>query len=148
MCDNLKIIIADDSREDVELMKIALQEIGHTGEVTWLKDGEMVVDYFKKSNDFKDREDSKANFLMLLDLNMPKKNGLEVLEVLRSEEGTKSLPIVMLTTSQSEQDTLKAYAAGANNYLIKPFDFDAIVELLKDLTHYWKNIAVTPALTI
>ena len=141
---NQRLIICDDSKQDFELLSLALQELNFSGEVIWLKDGEEAIHFFQGIESFADKETEEANYLLLLDLNMPKRNGFEVLEFLGSLGNKFSLPCIVLTTSQSSHDTKKAFELGANAFVVKPFDFGDLKNNVSSILDFWFEKSVLP----
>ncbi|MCE2929664.1 MAG: response regulator [Candidatus Caenarcaniphilales bacterium] len=143
-----KIIFADDSREDFELIKLAFDEIGHKDEILWLKDGQEILDFFRARAHFASNENIEGRYLMIMDLNMPKLNGLEALAMLKSCDELRKIPIIMMTTSQSQLDLDKAYNAGANSFMLKSYDFSSLVEICQSIKNYWIDKALIPTVRI
>jgi CheY-like chemotaxis protein len=106
------------------------------------------VEYLRGDGPFADREKHPLPDLLLLDLKMPRKNGFEVLEWVRQQPGLKRLPVVVLTSSMQDLDINRAYELGANTYLVKPANYEALVDLVKTLIQYWLTLAITPAMEI
>lgn len=136
----ITLIITDDSKEDFELMKLALDEVGYTGKIVWLSDGEELINFLENKNS--DNAPLQGRYLILLDINMPKKNGIEALEYIKTKDHLRSFPCVMLTTSQSPFDVQRSYELGANSFLNKPFEFSSMIELFDSLKSFWleKNL--------
>jgi len=139
----MTLIIVDDSKEDFELMEIALDEVGYQGKIEWLSDGEQIIKYLDESLTQPEKTLS-GHYLILLDINMPKKTGLEALEYIKSNKKLKYLPCIMLTTSQAPSDIKKAYELGANSYLNKPFDFNSMIDLFQSLKSFWVDRNLLP----
>lgn len=134
---DVKIILLVEDNEDDELLTIrALKRNNILNEVVVARDGAEVLDYL-----FNEECDAGKDIVMpevvLLDLNLPKINGLEVLKRIRENERTKYLPVVVLTTSNEEQDKIESYKLGANSYIRKPVDFDQFSEAIRQLGVYW-----------
>lgn len=140
------ILIAEDSPEDFELIKIALEENNFQGEIEWFKNGEELLEFLNDSEKFNMKKASQ-NFITLLDINMPKKNGFEALEVIKNHPALKVMPCILFTTSQSEEDVQKGYDLGANSFLTKPIDFNSMIELFKSIKEYWLTNTVLPKIT-
>lgn len=131
------ILLVEDRLEDAELALIALKNHKLANNIKWVRDGQEALDFLFAKNAYTDRQFSKRPKVVLLDLKMPKVNGLEVLRKIRSEPATKSLPVVVLTTSREEQDLLETYNLGVNSYIVKPVDFDQFTRSVKDIGMYW-----------
>ena len=135
--DNLDLLFVEDSINDGHLIKRILRKENLTDNFTWLKDGEEALNYFSNKT-------STIPKVILLDIKMPKVNGFEVLEQLKSDSRTKDIPVVMYSSSVEESDIKKAYALGANSYLKKPETLNDMKDLFKQVFHYWvmfnKNI--------
>jgi two-component system response regulator len=134
--EEVQILLAEDSPTDAEMTLRALKKIGVTNEVIWVKDGQEAMDYIFCEGAYSDRTCSKPR-LVLLDLKMPKMNGIDVLRELKKNEDTKAIPVVMLTSSAEEQDIAKCYELGTNSYIVKPVEFDKFVEEVSKVGCYW-----------
>ena len=135
-------MVEDDSK-DVELTLTALEEYNLANEVVVVRDGEEALDYLYYRGDFKTRgEDNPA--VMLLDLKLPKVNGLEVLKQIKSDENLKLIPVVVLTSSKEEKDMVASYQLGVNAYVVKPVDFHEFVNAIKELGVFWAVINEPP----
>jgi CheY-like chemotaxis protein len=139
------ILVTEDSVEDFELIKIAIQESGFKGNIEWFKNGEELLGYFKNSEAFKVLK-TRNKFISIIDINMPKKNGFEVLSEIKNDPKLKLIPCIMLTTSQSEEDIKKAYDLGANSFLTKPFELESMLELFKSIKSHWIDNSELPNL--
>lgn len=133
----VEILLVEDRPEDAELALMALKENNLANNLKWVKDGQEALDFLFAENEYKEREGIKSPKLILLDLKMPKVDGLEVLRKVRANPLTKTLPIVVLTTSKEEQDKIEAYKLGVNSYIIKPVDFDNFMKSVKEIGMYW-----------
>ena len=131
-----KILLAEDSPEDVEMTLAALSEYRLLNEIVVANDGAEALDYLYSRGKFKDRVVGNP-LLVLLDLKMPKVDGLEVLKTIKSDENLKIVPVVMLTSSREEQDVVKSYRLGVNAYVVKPVSFQQFVESVKQLGAFW-----------
>ncbi|HET8550786.1 MAG TPA: response regulator [Bryobacteraceae bacterium] len=138
----VEVLLVEDNAADVRLLSEALSEIGGRFRLNVVTNGEQAVDYVFRRGDFHlaTRPD-----LILLDFNLPCKNGAEVLEEIKREPEFKHIPVVVLTSSRSEHDVMSAYAHGANCYLRKPTTLDQIYDLARTLTHHWFELAVLPS---
>ncbi len=133
----IELLLVEDRGSDAELALIALQDHKLINNIQWVKDGQEAIDFLLGQGDFSDRIDATNPKLILLDLKMPKVDGLEVLKVIRSSKKTRNIPVVMMTTSREEQDRIEAYNLGVNSYIAKPVDFDKFTKSVQDLGFYW-----------
>ena len=130
------ILFAEDNPQDIELTLAALAEHNLANEVVVVNDGEQALDYLHCRGRFKMRGNGNP-VVVLLDIKMPKIDGLEVLRVIKQDESLKHIPVVMLTSSREEPDLQRAYDLGVNAYVVKPVDFQAFVEAVKQLGVFW-----------
>jgi two-component system response regulator len=137
--DDIQILLAEDSALDAELAMTALKEAKLASHITWVKDGEEALDYLFCRGRYADRPNVPPR-LVLLDLKMPKVDGIEVLTAVKSDERLKDIPIVMMTSSQEESDIAKSYELGVNSYIVKPLDFDSLSEVTRKAGYYWLTI--------
>ena len=131
-----EILLVEDSTTDAELTMRALAMRQLANRITWVKDGAEALDYLFCRGDFANRRNIPPRFI-LLDLNMPKVDGIEVLRRLKSDVRMKTIPVVMLTSSAEEKDILLGYELGANSYIVKPVDFEHFVSAVSDAGCYW-----------
>lgn len=131
------ILLVEDDANDVVLVKRAFKQAKVANPLQVARDGEEAVAYLAGAGEFADRERFPLPAIILLDLKMPRKSGLEVLEWLRAQPGLKRLPVVVLTSSKENRDINRAYELGANSYLIKPVSFNNLTEMVKTLGLYW-----------
>jgi CheY-like chemotaxis protein len=131
------ILLVEDNPDDEALTLRALQRNNITNEVIVARDGAEALDYLFGTGKYAGRDTRVMPQVTLLDLKLPKVDGLEVLRRLRADERTKLLPIVILTSSNEEQDRLKGYGFGANSYVRKPVDFDQFIDAVRQLGLYW-----------
>lgn len=136
---SIEILLVEDNENDAELTISALSEYNLINTIEHVKDGPEAIDYMFGTGKYKGKKVQTPK-VILLDLKLPKLNGLEVLKKLKSDERTKYVPIVMLTSSSEEPDIEKAYALGANSYIVKPVEFDKFAESIKKLGYYWMLI--------
>jgi len=135
--DKKVILLVEDNPDDVDLTLRALKKANVLNEVVVVRDGVEALDYLFGTGSYKDRDLSIMPTDILLDLKLPKVDGLEVLRRLRSDERTKFLPVVILTSSKEEQDMLNSYKLAANSYVRKPIDFVQFTEAVRQLELYW-----------
>ena len=131
------ILLVEDNADDEELTLRALKKNNITNEVVVVRDGAEALDYLFATGNYSGRDTSILPQVVLLDLKLPKVDGLEVLARLRSDKRTKLLPVVILTSSIEEQDLLRGYDLGANSYVRKPVDFGQFTEAVRHLGLYW-----------
>ena len=139
----VQILLVEDSATDGEMTLRALKKIGIANDIKWVKDGQEALDYIFREGVYKDRSRHEPR-LILLDLKMPKVDGIEVLQRIKSTEETKMIPVVMLTSSAEEQDVVKSYQLGVNSYLVKPVEFDRFVEEVSRVGCYWAILNKVP----
>jgi CheY-like chemotaxis protein len=138
------ILIADDDPEDCLLIKDAFKESLLLNGLRFVEDGEELMDYLRHQGKYKDPSSSPRPGIVLLDLNMPKKDGREALKEIKSDPNLKSIPVVVLTTSKAEEDILRSYNLGANSFITKPVTFAGLVAAIKTLGTYWLQIVELP----
>jgi CheY-like chemotaxis protein len=138
------ILIADDDPEDCMLIRDAFKEGLLVNGLRFVGDGEELMDYLRHQGKYRDRSMSPRPGIILLDLNMPKKDGREALKEIKSDPDLKSIPVVILTTSKEEEDILRSYDLGANSYITKPVTFPGLVNAIKSLGKYWLQIVELP----
>jgi chemotaxis family two-component system response regulator Rcp1 len=137
-----RVLLVEDNEADVRLTREALRESGELVRLSAVSDGEQALAYLRREDGFADvpRPD-----LVLLDLNLPRKNGLEVLRELRTDPVLAPVPVIMLTTSSARQDVIDAYAAGANCFVVKPLELDEFMDLISAIRSFWLGIAQLPS---
>jgi two-component system response regulator len=138
------ILMADDDADDRMLTKEALDESRVLNELHFVEDGEELMDYLTRRGKYADMADSPRPGLILLDLNMPKKDGREALKEIKADPDLRRIPIVVMTTSQAEEDVFRSYDFGASSFITKPVTFDRLVELMKALGNYWVEFVELP----
>ena len=138
-----RILLVEDDPKDVELTMTALEEYNLSNEVVVASDGEEALDYLHSRGKFQGRSgDNPA--VLLLDLKLPKVDGLEVLQQIKSDEKLKLIPVVVLTSSREERDMVSSYKLGVNAYVVKPVDFHEFVNAIKELGVFWAIINQPP----
>ena len=138
-----RILIVEDDPKDVDLTLTALEEYNLANEVVVTRDGEEALDYLYCRGNFEMRS-SENPAVLLLDLKLPKVDGLEVLQQIRSDEKLKLIPVVVLTSSREERDMVASYKLGVNAYVVKPVDFHEFVNAIKELGIFWAVINEPP----
>ena len=138
-----RILIVEDDPRDVELTLTALEEYNLANAVVVTRDGQEALDYLYRRGQFQTRSDGNPA-VMLLDLKLPKVDGLEVLKQVRSDEHLKMIPVVVLTSSHEEKDMMRSYKLGVNAYVVKPVDFHEFVNAVKELGVFWAVINEPP----
>lgn len=133
----IEILLVEDNTNDAELTIRALHKKKIANSIIHLKDGVAALDFLFGTGQFKNRNINQKPKIILLDLKMPKVDGLEVLQKIKASELTKSIPVVVLTSSRENPDIEKAYAAGANSYIVKPVEFDGFSKVINELGFYW-----------
>jgi DNA-binding response OmpR family regulator len=137
------ILLVEDDKRDLELTLVALERSQLANEVIVVRDGAQALDYLMREGDFKMREEGNPA-VVLLDLKLPKVNGLEVLQRVRATASLRSMPVVMLTSSQEESDVVKSYELGVNAYVVKPVEFRQFVAAIADLGVFWAVLNEPP----
>jgi DNA-binding response OmpR family regulator len=143
MSELARILLVEDDPRDVELTMTALGEYNLANEVVVARDGERALDYLHCRGEFSDRPNDNPA-VMLLDLKLPKVDGLQVLQQIRSDERLKLIPVVVLTSSHEEKDMMRSYKLGVNAYVVKPVDFHEFVNAIKELGVFWAVINEPP----
>jgi CheY-like chemotaxis protein len=138
-----RILIVEDDPNDVELTLTALAEYNLANEVVVTRDGQQALDYLYCRGEFHTRADDNPAVL-LLDLKLPKVDGLEVLQQVKSDERLKMIPVVVLTSSHEEKDMMRSYKLGVNAYVVKPVDFHEFVNAVKELGAFWAVVNEPP----
>lgn len=139
------ILMAEDDADDQLLVKDALAECGIHAEVRFVTDGEELVDYLFRRGKYELVSASPRPDLVLLDLNMPRKDGREALREIRAHASFRRVPVVVFTTSRADTDIEKVYELGANSFITKPAAFDALVATMAKITGYWFGVVELPA---
>lgn len=133
----VEILLVEDSDADAELAIRALKKGNVSNDILRLKNGEEAMNYLKDITDHNGESAKRKPKVILLDLKMPKVNGLEVLKHIRGHNELKDLPVVMLTSSNEEKDIVESYHLGVNSYIVKPVDFKSFSDSVVDIGHYW-----------
>ncbi|MFO0590051.1 MAG: response regulator [Polyangiaceae bacterium] len=140
----ISILMADDDEEDRMLTQKAF-ELNHLGnELRFVEDGEELLDYLYHRGQYAAEGSSPRPGLILLDLNMPRRDGREALEVIKKDPSLRRIPVVVMTTSEADQDIARSYDLGANSYITKPVTFEQLARVIKALDKYWFEIVALP----
>jgi CheY-like chemotaxis protein len=143
MKDPQPILYVEDDPRDVELTLAALVECHLANQIVVARDGQVALDFLRRDGRYESRAPGAPAFV-LLDLKMPKVDGLEVLGQMKADETLRRIPVVMLTSSRAEQDLVRSYELGVNAYVVKPIDFGEFVRVIKDLGMFWAVINEVP----
>jgi CheY-like chemotaxis protein len=140
----ITILMADDDGDDRMLAKDALEESRVLNDLRFVEDGEELIDYLFRRGRYSDPETSPRPGLILLDLNMPRKDGREALREIKEHPDLRRIPIIIMTTSKAEEDIYRSYDLGANSFITKPVTFERLVDLMKVLGKYWIELVELP----
>lgn len=138
------ILMVDDDVEDIYATKRAFKDGKFVNDFHHVNDGDELFDYLENKGAFSDQSANPTPHIILLDINMPKKNGLEILEELRQEKKYRRIPVVMLTTSDQEGDILDSYDRGANSYITKPVSIEGMLQVARHFENYWFQMVRIP----
>jgi CheY-like chemotaxis protein len=142
---SVTILLADDDAEDRELTRDALQDSKLANEMRFVVDGQDLIDYLRRQGRYADPAvDAPRPGIILLDLNMPKKDGREALAEIKADESLRRIPVVVLTTSNDEQDVLRSYDLGVNSFITKPVTFGGLVDAMSAWSRYWFELVELP----
>src|SRR5258706_984181 len=144
MPNRLKILIAEDSEVDIFLLKRGFEKTGAHFNAQFVMDGQAAVDYLLGADEFANRERYPLPSLIVLDLKMPRLNGLDVLKWLKAQPDLHAMPVVMFSSSDDDRDVMRAYSLGASSYLMKPTDLDRLSELVISVDRYWREFCKLP----
>jgi CheY-like chemotaxis protein len=135
--EQVEILLAEDNPRDAEMTMRALRKINFLNKVHWVKDGEEALNYLMRTGEYSDRDAGNSPKLILLDIKMPKVDGIEVLRRVKSNDKLKGIPVVVMTSSNEERDIFESYQLGVNSYIVKPVEFGAFVETVAQIGLYW-----------
>ncbi len=141
---NISILVAEDDPDDRCLIKDAFDEAEITNPLFFVEDGEELMDFLYNKNKFLDKKRFPRPGLILLDLNMPKKDGRQALSEIKSDKELKKIPVTILSTSDNEEDIINSYILGVNSFITKPQSFNLLVEVMRSIKNYWLNTAELP----
>ena len=142
LSESMEILLVEDIATDAEMTMRALKKRGLAGGIVWLKDGSEALDFLFRAGEFASRS-VRLPKLVLLDIKMPKVDGLDVLRRMMEDESLRLVPVVMLTSSAEERDILSSYQLGANSYVVKPMDFDEFDRVVSEMGAYWMLVNKT-----
>ena len=134
--EQVDILLVEDNPLDADLALRGLKNEKLANKITWVKDGQQALDYIFRRGAYAGRDDPGPR-LIVLDLKMPRVDGLEVLQAVKADESTRRIPVVVMTSSQEETDMAKTYDLGANSYVVKPLDFNSLAEVARHAGFYW-----------
>jgi two-component system, response regulator len=137
MLNQVEVLLVEDNIHDAEMTIRALRKVNLANNLVHVKDGEEALEFIFAQGKFSNRQQSDQPKVILLDIKMPKVDGIEVLKQLKSRESTKSIPIVIMTSSKEEQDIINSYQLGVNSYVVKPVDFEGFARAVSQLGMYW-----------
>ncbi|MBW3564553.1 MAG: response regulator [Acidobacteria bacterium] len=140
----ITILVADDDEEDRILTRDALDESRVINELRFVEDGDDLMDYLHRRGRYFDPAQSPRPGLILLDLNMPRKDGREALREIKADAELRRIPVIILTTSKAEEDIYRTYDLGANSFITKPVHFASLVEIMREIGRYWIEIVELP----
>jgi CheY-like chemotaxis protein len=140
----ITILMADDDADDRRLTRDALEDSRLANDLRFVENGEELLDYLRHQGKYTDPETAPRPGLILLDLNMPRKDGRTALKEMKSDPDLRQIPITVLTTSKADEDIFRSYDLGVNSYIVKPVTFEALVDILQTLEKYWFEIVELP----
>jgi CheY-like chemotaxis protein len=141
---SMRILMAEDDPDDRMLTRDALDETSLSTDLEFVCDGEELLDYLHRRGPYAAPDRAPRPGLILLDLNMPRKDGRLALKEIKDDPELRQIPIVVLTTSRSEEDVLYTYDMGVNSFIVKPSSFDSLVDIVRTLVNYWFNVVELP----
>ncbi len=140
----IKILVADDDPDDRMMIEDAFTENRIANEISFVEDGEQLMAYLRREDPFAGLKDEPYPGIILLDLNMPKKDGREALRELKADPELCRIPVVVLTTSQAEEDVVRTYGLGVSSFITKPVSFEGLVDAVRVICQYWIQIVALP----
>lgn len=144
MNQELEILLVEDNPNDAELTIRALKKHKLANQLVHVRDGQEALDFLFAEGKYSDRQAHEKPRVMFLDLKMPKLSGIEVLRIIKSDERTRRIPVVVLTSSNEDPDLQACYDLGANSYVVKPVEFDTFIKAVSDLGMYWMILNKSP----
>ncbi|HUM46672.1 MAG TPA: response regulator [Chitinophagales bacterium] len=142
---NVPILIAEDDEEDREIIKEAFDECKLANDLIFVNDGEELMEYLLKKGKYAVKRQYGDPGIILLDLNMPRKDGRQALAEIKSNADLRKIPVIILTTSKEEEDIVRTYKLGVNSFVIKPVTYAALVNVMKSIGNYWFEIVELPS---
>jgi CheY-like chemotaxis protein len=142
--EDVEILLVEDNPTDAELATVALKERNLANKLVWVKDGAEALDFLFATGAYTSRKVQNGPKVVLLDLRLPKVDGLEVLRRLKADERTRNIPVVVVTSSKEDRDVVASYDLGVNSYVSKPVDFDEFAKVLSELGFYWLLVNQPP----
>ncbi len=143
--ESILILMADDDEDDRLMAREALDEARLINKMDFVEDGVDLMDYLYRRGKYEELKDKPLPGLILLDLNMPRKDGREALKEIKADRRLQLIPVVVLTTSKAEEDVLRTYDLGVSSFITKPVTFEGLVEIMKNLAKYWFDIVTLPS---
>ena len=140
----IRIVVADDDMDDRMMIKDAFEESKLGNPIDFVEDGVQLMEYLRREGEYKHLVNQPFPGFILLDLNMPRKDGRTALKEIKESAELHRIPIVILTTSKAEEDIIKTYNLGVNSFICKPVSFDKLVDIVKTVGHYWIEIVALP----
>jgi CheY-like chemotaxis protein len=137
MAEKVKVLLVEDDPNDEELALIAFKKLGFHDQIKVIREGSEALDYVLHQGDYEEKKSGASLRMILLDLKLPKMDGLEVVKQIKKHKGTSTIPIIVLSSSSHESDVRQSYKLGVNSYVVKPVDFDRYVETVQQLGAYW-----------
>jgi two-component system response regulator len=142
----VEILLVEDSAADAEMTIRALKKVNLANKLVHLKNGEEALNFLFARNEYADRTAASIPKIILLDIKMPKVDGIEVLRHIKANDITKTIPVIILTSSKEEQDVITSYKLGVNSYIVKPVDFEGFAKAVSQLGLYWLLMNQSPSL--
>lgn len=140
----ISILVADDDPDDRMMIQEAFTENRIANQIAFVEDGEQLMAYLRREGAFAELKETPYPGIILLDLNMPKKDGREALRELKADKELRRIPIIVLTTSQAEEDIVRTYGDGVSSFITKPVSFEGLVEAVRVICQYWIQIVALP----
>lgn len=137
MCNQVEVLLVEDNIHDAEMTIRALRKVNLANNLVHVKDGEEALEFIFAKGKFSDRQPADLPKVILLDIKMPKVDGIEVLKQLKARESSKAIPVVIMTSSKEEEDIINSYELGVNSYVVKPVDFEGFARAVSQLGMYW-----------
>ncbi len=135
--DQVEILLVEDNPTDAEMTLRALRRNNLANKVHWVKDGEQALEFMFRTGAYAGRDPATVPKLIMLDIKMPKVDGIEVLRRLKADESTRTVPVVVMTSSNEERDVVESYRLGVNSYIVKPVQFESFLETVAKIGLYW-----------